>query len=159
MSGGQSFHKRVTLPAFVILATVSALFFGGYKLWKMDSVQAADQPSVSSSPTESVPAIPTDLPSESAEPTIATAGRLPVIVLNGTDAPGLAKSTSDVLHNADWAVEETGNWTGDPLLKTTIFYPAGGLSSAEELAAQTGGTSVVATPDMSQTALTLVVIK
>jgi hypothetical protein len=156
MSGGQSFHRRVTLPAFVILATVSALFFGGYKLWKMDSVQVADQPSVSSSPTESMP---TDLPSESAEPTMVAGGRLPVIVLNGTDAPGLAKSTSDALHNADWAVEETGNWTGEPLLETTIFYPAGGLSSAEELAAQTGGTSVEATADMSQTALTLVVIK
>ena len=156
MSGGQSFHRRVTLPAFVILATVSALFFGGYKLWKMDSVQVAAQPSVSSSPAESMP---TDLPSESAEPTTAAGGRLPVIVLNGTDAPGLAKSTSDALHNADWAVEETGNWTGEPLLETTIFYPAGGLSSAEELAAQTGGTSVEATADMSQTALTLVVIK
>ena len=156
MSGGQSFHRRVTLPAFVILATVSALFFGGYKLWKMDSAQVAAQPSVSSSPTESMP---TDLPSESAEPTISAGGRLPVIVLNGTDAPGLAKSTSDALHDADWAVEETGNWTGEPLLETTIFYPAGGLSSAEELAAQTGGTSVEATADMSQTALTLVVIK
>jgi hypothetical protein len=156
MSGGQSFQRRVTLPAFVILATVSALFFGGYKLWKMDSVQVAAQPSVSSSPTESMP---TDLPSESAEPTISAGGRLPVIVLNGTDAPGLAKSTSDALHDADWAVEETGNWTGEPLLETTIFYPAGGLSSAEELAAQTGGTSVEATADMSQTALTLVVIK
>ena len=156
MSGGQSFQRRVTLPAFVILATVSALFFGGYKLWKMDSVQVAAQPSVSSSPTESMP---TDLPSESAEPPISAGGRLPVIVLNGTDAPGLAKSTSDALHDADWAVEETGNWTGEPLLETTIFYPAGGLSSAEELAAQTGGTSVEATADMSQTALTLVVIK
>ena len=159
MSGGQSFHKRVTLPAFVIFATVSALFFGGYKLWKMDSVQAADQPSVSSSPTESVPVIPTDLPTEPVAPNLATAGRLPVIVLNGTNAPGLAKSTSDALHDADWAVEETGNWTGEPLLETTIFYPAGGLSSAEELAAQTGGTSVEATADLSQTALTLVVIK
>jgi hypothetical protein len=45
------------------------------------------------------------------------------------------------------------------LLETTIFYPADGFSSAEELATQTGGTPVEATPDMSQTALTLVIIQ
>jgi len=56
-------------------------------------------------------------------------------------------------------VEATGNWEGQPVLETTIFYPADGLSSAEELATQTGGTLVEATPDMSQTALTLVIIQ
>jgi hypothetical protein len=82
-----------------------------------------------------------------------------VIVLNGTETAGLAKSMSDDLHDADWVVDETGNWTGEPLLETTIFYPADGLSSAEELATQTGGTLVEATPEMSQTALTLVIIQ
>ncbi len=159
MSGGQSFHKKVTIPALVILTTVSALFLVGYKLWKQDPNLVADQPSFSASPVESVPIEPTPDPNESVDPNLDLSGRLPVIVLNGTETAGLAKLMSDDLHDADWVIEETGNWTGDPLLETTIFYPADGFSSAEELANQTGGTPVEATPDLSQTALTLVIIK
>jgi hypothetical protein len=103
--------------------------------------------------------MPTAFPTESVDPNLDVSGRLPVIVLNGTETAGLAKSMSDDLHDADWVVEETGNWTGEPLLETTIYYPADGFSSAEELVTQTGGTPVEATADMSQTALTLVIIK
>ena len=159
MSGGQTFHKKVTIPALVILTTVSALFLVGYKLWKLDPSPVADQQSVSASPSASIPVQPTAFPSESVDPNVDLSGRLPVIVLNGTETAGLAKSMSDDLHDADWVIEETGNWTGEPLLETTIFYPADGFSSAEELAIQTGGTPVEATPDLSQTALTLVIIK
>jgi hypothetical protein len=63
------------------------------------------------------------------------------------------------LHDADWVIEELGNWSGEPLLETTIFYPPEGFSSAEELATQTGGTPAEATSDMSQTALTMVIIQ
>lgn len=159
MSGGQTFHKKVTIPALVILTTVSALFLFGYKLWKLDPNPVADQQLVSASPSASIPVQPTAFPSESVDPNVDLSGRLPVIVLNGTDTAGLAKSMSDNLHDADWVIEETGNWAGEPLLETTIFYPADGFSSAEELAIQTGGTPVEATPDMSQTALTLVLIQ
>ena len=159
MSGGQTFHKRVTIPAIVILATVSTLFLVGYKLWSLDSNPVADQPTVSATPDESISALPTESQSPSDAPTLDINGRLPVIVLNGTDTPGLAKVMSDELHDADWAVDQTGNWTGEALGQTTIFYPVTGFSSAEELAAQTGGTPVEATPDLSQTALTLVIIK
>ncbi len=159
MSGGQTFHKKVTIPALVILTTVSALFLVGYKLWKLDPNPVADQQLVSASPSASIPVQPTAFPSESVDPNVDLSGRLPVIVLNGTETAGLAKSMSDDLHDADWVIEETGNWTGEPLLETTIFYPADGFSSAEELAIQTGGTPVEATPDLSQTALTLVIIK
>jgi hypothetical protein len=159
MSGGQTFHKKVTIPALVILTTVSALFLVGYKLWKLDPNPVADQPSVSASPLPSMPEMPTAFPTESVDPNLDVSGRLPVIVLNGTETAGLAKSMSDDLHDADWVVEETGNWTGEPLLETTIYYPADGFSSAEELVTQTGGTPVEATADMSQTALTLVIVK
>lgn len=159
MSGNQTFNQRVTIPAVVILATVSALFFGGYKLWKQDPNPVASQPTDSASPMESVSASPTDLPTDSVEPTVDETGRLSVIVLNGTQTPGLAKSMSDTLHDADWVVDGTGNWTGTPVIETTIYYPTGGLSSAQELALQTGGTPVEATPDLSKTALTLVIIQ
>ncbi len=159
MSGNQTFHRRVTIPVVVILTTVSSLFLVGYKLWKLDPVVVADQPAVSASPLESITAMPTALPSDSVDPGLDVNGRLPVIVLNGTETPGLAKVMSDELHDADWVVDQTGNWTGEPLLVTTIFYPADGFASAEELVIQTGGTPVEATSDMSQTALTLVIIQ
>ena len=159
MSGGQTFHQRITIPAIVILATVSALFLVGYKLWKLDPNPVAAEPIASVSAEPSMPAMPSALPSTSADANVDVNGRIPVIVLNGTETPGLAKSMSDELHDADWVVDETGNWTGEPLLETTIFYPPNELSSAEELATQTGGTLVEATAEMSQTALTLVIIK
>jgi hypothetical protein len=159
MSGGQTFHQRVTVPAVVILATVSVLLLVGYKLWKLDPNPVAAEPTISASAEPSMPVMPSALPSGSAGANVDANGRIPVIVFNGTQTAGLAKTMSDELHDADWVVEETGNWTGEPLLETTIFYPANELSSAEELATQTGGTLVEAPADLSQTALTLVIIK
>ena len=160
MSGPQTFHQRVSVPLLVILATVSGLFLVGTRLMDIGSNTAAEEPaagiSASAEPSEPSVAPSSDV---SADPGLDVNGRLPVIVLNGTETAGLAKSMSDELHDTDWVIEETGNWDGQPLLETTIFYPADGFSSAEELATQTGGTPVEATPDMSQTALTLVIIQ
>jgi hypothetical protein len=160
MSGPQTFHQKVTIPLTVILATVGGLFLIGTQLMSIDTSPQADQPvaevSATAEPSNPVPAASGDA---SVDPSLDANGRLPVIVLNGTEISGLAKSMSDDLHDADWVVDETGNWDGEPLLETTIFYPADGLSSAEELATQTGGTLVEATPGLSQTALTLVIIQ
>ena len=160
MSGPQTFHQKVTIPLVVILTTVGGLFLVGTRLMNLNSTPVADEPvtqvSVSAEPINPVPAPSGDA---SVDPNLDVNGRLPVIVLNGTETAGLAKSMSDDLHDADWVIDETGNWAGEPLLETTIFYPADGLSSAEELATQTGGTLVKTTPDMSQTALTLVIIQ
>ena len=160
MSGPQTFHQKVTIPLAVILATVGGLFLIGTQLMGIDSTPVAAEPTTQVT-TPAEPLTPEVSPSDdsSIEPNVDFAGRLPVIVLNGTETAGLAKSTSDDLHDANWVIQETGNWTGEPLLETTIFYPPDGFSSAEELATQTGGTPVEATPDMSQTALTLVVIQ
>ena len=160
MSGPQTFHQKVTIPLAVILATVGGLFLIGSRLMNIDTNPVADEPAVEVS-AAAEPSMPVVAPSSDAsvDPNLDVNGRLPVIVLNGTETAGLAKSMSDDLHDADWVIEETGNWTGQPLLETTIFYPADGLSSAEELATQTGGTLVEATPEMSQTALTLVIIQ
>jgi hypothetical protein len=160
MSGPQTFNQKVTIPLVVILATVGGLFLIGTRLMGIDTTPVADkavaESSSSAAPTNPVPAPSGDA---SADPNLDVNGRLPVIVLNGTQTAGLAKSMSDDLHDADWVIEETGNWAGEPVLETTIFYPVDGFSSAEELATQTGGTPVEATSDMSQTALTLVIIQ
>jgi hypothetical protein len=160
VSGPQTFHQKVTIPLAVILATVGGLFLIGSRLMNIDTNPVAEEPVVEIS-ASAEPSMPVVAPSSDAsiDPNLDVNGRLPVIVLNGTETAGLAKSMSDDLHDANWVIEETGNWTGQPLLETTIFYPADGFSSAEELATQTGGTPVEATPDMSQTALTLVIIQ
>lgn len=160
MSGPQTFNEKVTRPLLVILATVGGLFLVGTQLMGIDSNPVSDEAVVeTSAPAATTNPVPAPSADASVDPNLDVNGRLPVIVLNGTDTAGLAKSMSDDLHDADWVIDETGNWTGEPLLETTIFYPADGLSSAEELATQTGGTLVEATPEMSQTALTLVIIQ
>lgn len=160
MSGPQTFHQKVTIPLGVILATVGGLFLIGTQLMNVDTTPSAEEAVVEVS-ASAAPVNPVPAPSgeASVDPNLDVNGRLPVIVLNGTETAGLAKSMSDDLHDADWVIEETGNWEGEPLLETTIFYPADGFSSAEELATQTDGTTVEATPEMSQTALTLVIIQ
>jgi hypothetical protein len=160
MSGPQTFHQKVTIPLAVIVSTVVGLFLIGSMLMNLNSSPVAEEPAANVT-TSAEPTNPVVDPSADAsvDPGLDLNGRLPVIVLNGTETAGLAKSMSDELHDADWVIEETGNWDGEPLLETTIFYPVDGFSSAEELSIQTGGTPVEATAEMSQTALTMVIIK
>jgi hypothetical protein len=160
MPGQQTFNRRVTIPLVVILATVGGLFWFGSQLMNIDTDPVADE-AVAEVSASAEPTFPVTAPSgdASTDPNLDVNGRLPVIVLNGTETAGLAKSMSDDLHDADWVIEELGNWSGEPLLETTIFYPPEGFSSAEELATQTGGTPAEATSDMSQTALTMVIIQ
>jgi hypothetical protein len=158
MAGKQSFNRRVTLPLLVIVTTITGLLFVGSKLWNIEESSVAES-AAPVDPTAAASALPSSSAEASAKPTVDANGRLPVIVLNGTETAGLAKSKSEELHDADWVIDEIGNWTGEPVLETTIFYPPTGFSSAEELAALTGGAMVEATADMSQTALTLVVIQ
>ena len=159
MSGGQSFNQRVTIPLVVIFATIGGLFLIGYKLWKFDPSTPVAEPTISASaaPSWSPSALPTD--EASAVPTADAAGRLPVIVLNGTDTPGLAKKVGDDLHDKNWVIQSVDNWTGEPITQTTVYYPEDAQASAEELAAETGAVLVVTTPDMPQDALTLVVFE
>lgn len=159
MIGRQTFHQKVTIPLVVILTSVFGLFFVGNKLWKSGSDPVAQSTVQISAAPQSINPVPGPSADASVDPNLDVIGRLPVIVLNGTQTAGLAKSMSDELAIADWVVEETGNWTGEPVTETTIFFPADGLSSAEELATQTGGILVEASSGMSKTALTLVIFK
>lgn len=159
MTGKQTFHQKVTIPLVVILTTVFSLFFVGNKLWKSGSNPVAEPVIEVSATPQSINPVPGPSSDASVDPNLDVNGRLPVLVFNGTETAGLAKSMSDELAIADWVVEETGNWAGEPVTETTIFYPADGLSSAEELSTQTGGILVEASSEMSKTALTLVIYK
>jgi len=159
MTGKQTFHQKVTIPLVVILTTVFSLFFVGNKLWKSGSNPVAEPVIEVSATPQSINPVPGPSSDASVDPNLDVNGRLPVLVFNGTETAGLAKSMSDELAIADWVVEKTGNWAGEPVTETTIFYPADGLSSAEELSTQTGGILVEASSEMSKTALTLVIYK
>ena len=158
MTGKQTFNQRFTIPFVVIVTTISGLFFVGNKLWKSGSDPVAGPVNEVSASSQTINPVPGPI-GDAVDPNLDANGRLPVIILNGTETAGLAKTMSDELAIADWVVEETGNWTGAPVTETMIFYPELGLSSAEELATQTGGIMVEATPEMSKTALTLVIFK
>lgn len=159
MAGRQTIHQKVTIPLVVILTTISGLFFIGNALWKSGSDPVAEPVVEVSSTSQPVNPVPGPSSDASVDPNLDVMGRLPVLIFNGTETPGLAKSMSDELAIADWVVEGTGNWTGEAVTETTIFYPVEGLSSAEELATQTGGVLVEASAEMSKTALTLVIFK
>jgi hypothetical protein len=158
MTGKQTFNQRFTIPFVVIVMTISGLFFVGNLLLNSGSDPVAEPVTEASASSQTINPVPGPI-DDGVDPNLDANGRLPVIILNGTDTAGLAKTMGDELAIADWVVEETANWTGAPLSETTIFYPELGLSSAEELATQTGGIMVEAKADMSKTALTLVIIK
>jgi hypothetical protein len=86
MSGPQTFHQKVTIPLVVILATVGGLFLVGTQLMNLNSTPVAEEPvpeaSVSAAPINPVPAPSIDA---SVDPNLDVNGRLPVIVLNGTE--------------------------------------------------------------------------
>jgi hypothetical protein len=158
MTSKQTFNQRFTIPFVVIVMTISGLYFVGNLLLNSGSDPVAEPVTEASASSQSINPVPGPI-DNGVDPNLDANGRLPVIILNGTDTAGLAKTMGDELAIADWVVEETANWTGAPLSETTIFYPELGLSSAEELATQTGGIMVAAKADMSKTALTLVIIK
>jgi hypothetical protein len=139
MSGRQSFTKRVLIPLAVIISTVLLLAFAGLKLMSL-------KPSSSS---------PVVMATESGKP-VET---LSVLVLNGTNKSGLARTTADEIAKKGWVIRTVGNYTGPKLKKTTVFYPSEYKGIAENLASDTGAAIAPAQSTMPTRALTLVVVR
>ena len=146
MSGSQSFSKRVVIPLLVIVVTVSGLGIVGIKLMGLRSKPVASAPSPSSSITQ-----PT--------PSVAPASDLAVVVLNGTQTPGLARTTADTLAHEGWVIESVGNWTGIAVAASTVYYPSGFESQAQKLADQQKAAIAPALATMNQASLTFIVIQ
>lgn len=67
----------------------------------------------------------TSAPPATSEPPAPTADRaLPLVVLNGTGASGLAGRVGEELTGLGWTVGEVGNADGDPLPQTVVRYAA-----------------------------------
>lgn len=76
-------------------------------------------------PAATYPAATTSAPPATSEPPAPTADRaLPLVVLNGTGASGLAGRVRDELTGLGWTVGEVGNADGDPLAQTVVRYSA-----------------------------------
>jgi len=142
LSAGQSFNQRVTRPLIVMLLTVGLLFGGGLILTKLRT----SPPATNTSGKQ---------PNPSAVPTAQPA----VNVFNATPTAGLAHQVSEVLVTRGWEISQVGNWSGPALKQSTIFYPAGYAKAADALAGETSAVAKPALASMSQTSLTLVLMK
>lgn len=125
-----------------MFVTVSVLFGGGLTLAKL-------RPSSNASSAEQNKPVP------SANPTARPA----VNVFNGTSTAGLARQVSGVLATRGWQIQQVGNWSGKALQKTTIYYPTGYEQAASALAQETTAVIAPAPTKLSQTTLTLVLMK
>ena len=94
-------------------------------------------------------------PTPSANPTARPA----VNVFNGTPTAGLARQVSGVLASRGWEISQIGNWTGEKIGATTVYFPEGFDLAADALAAETSAVIEPAPAQLSQTTLTLVIMK
>ena len=146
MAGSQSFSKRVLIPLAIIALTVSGLCIVGLSLWHMSSAPlAATGPQDPTSATDAA--------------TFTPNGYLPVNVFNGSSTAGLARMAAGELEAKNWTVSTIGNWMGEKVGKSTIFYPSGAKDSALALSAQIHVRIEVASSAMSQSELTYVVAR
>jgi len=86
--------------------------------------------SPSSSPTPTAPAPPVSEPPATTQPTVA---KVPVTVLNNSRRSGLGHEVAAEVRAKGWPIEKVGNYRGR-LAMTTVFYAAGQLPQARELA-------------------------
>ena len=70
----------------------------------------------------------------------------PVDVLNDSRITGLAARAAAQLRAGGWSVATVGNFTGDDVPATTVFYPEGDEAAGRQLASALGVTRVVAAP-------------
>lgn len=149
MSGGQPFAKRITIPLLVIASTISILGLGGYSLLNLspNKVLATGTPQITSTQN------PVD-DTNGQEPSVDVRA---VAVLNASSVTGLASKYAKELEIQSWTIERIGNWTGQKMTKSTIYYPVDQKASALELSAVLGVRIVPAKLAMSKTALTFVI--
>jgi hypothetical protein len=106
------------------------------------SPSAAPTPSVSSTPSPSAPVTATPTPSTTApappvsEPPATTqpaVAKAPVTVLNNSRRAGLGHDVAAELRAKGWPIAKVGNFRGR-IAMTTVYYAAGQLPQARELA-------------------------
>ena len=145
---------RAVGGALVVLAVVAVIAVAATGSGKKPNARtstppptATVQPTISSSPSPSV--TPT--------PTSTSLAGITVIVLNGTQRPGLATALDTKLRSDGYTVKSFGNQSTHQTL-TTIYYHAGFKAAAEALLASHPELKRVAPAPAGQTVTLTVVI-
>lgn len=154
---GSQLKQRVLIPLVVIAAVVFGLAYLGKFLLGVSGASDSSAPSPSAS-SVTITESPTPTPTATQAPTVA---RLPVVVLNGTTKAGYAKQIGEALTAENWIIKSVGNWDGDKIETSLVFYPAGYEEAAKLLAASPSvmGLAVPAEGTIDQTVLTVVLAK
>lgn len=110
----------------------------------------------STTPPSSTSSSASSSSASTAGPTATTAPRPALDVLNDSRVTGLAARAAATFRSAGWDVTSTGNFHGTDVPETTIFYPDGDKTAADQLAAQFGIRRLApASSGLSQTHLTV----
>ena len=113
-------------------------------------------PSPSSSPTPTATPAPTPAP----KPTPTPAPKPALDVLNDSRITRLAAHASEQFRAGGWSVATVGNFKGDDVPETTIFFPDAEKPAAQALAAQFAIDRVLPAPSgLSSTHLSVVVAR
>lgn len=143
-------RKALTLPAWVIVSSAliclgaavlyAALALGGSDaknasartVAKATATSPAPTTPAATTPTATATSQPAPAPTSAPAPKAATR-HTPVVVLNNTRTPGLARSYAAKVTAAGWSVVGTGNWRGS-IPSTTVYYPPALRAQADLLA-------------------------
>ncbi|MGW6725236.1 LytR C-terminal domain-containing protein [Nocardia sp. NPDC055029] len=108
-------------------------------------------PTTTTAPTTTAPTTTAPTTTAPAAPAATVDQSVPVRVLNNSLVAGLAARTASELTSAGWSNVSTGNYNGENLTTTTVFYGsgAGDKAAATEIAAEIGGTVAAKSGDTS----------
>ncbi len=112
-----------------------------------DTNTATALPSATSTVVQTTTEETTASTTTTTSPTTTTAAAshdLPVRVLNNSLVVGLASRTANQLTDSGWTIAGVGNFTGENVAKTTVFYGStpGEHEAATEIAEELGATAV-----------------
>jgi hypothetical protein len=93
--------------------------------------RATTKPTTRPTPSVATPVTATTAPA-------VVAPKRPVLVLNNSRIHGLADRSAATFRAGGWTVSGTGNYRGGIISRTTIYYAAGQLGSAQRFARQFG---------------------
>lgn len=102
-------------------------------------------------PTESTAPTTEQTPTETPTPEVPAADLTrSVVVENATNTSGLAAGAAGTLEAAGFTSVDTGNWAGDDVAASTVYYPApADLGTAQAVAAALGIATVQESADVA----------
>lgn len=158
----------MALVAFPVLAYgVVTVLSDGELPWQGSDSSVSDEGTATDEETEpvaeeteeAVTPSPEETPTQTATPTPTPVVDLTraVEVFNSTSTAGLAGSAGDQLEAVGFTAVSTGNWDGDDLAASVVYYPAAAdVATAQTAAATLGIGSVVESAEQAPDGIVVV---